>query len=514
MKSYFDVIVVGAGSAGSVIASRLTEDGACRVGLIEAGDWPCDPDISDPLKWRELPGREYDWAYRTVPQPGTYGRVHDWPRGRIVGGSSCMNAMAHVRGHPADFAPWAAAGGDAWSYNALLPAFIRSETFQAFQSPEHGYDGPLDVYLPSEEVSPIVRCFMAAGIDIGAPELRDHNSGRLVGVSVNSLNIRNGRRVSAADAYLPPQVLARPNLTVLTGYEVSHLEIQGNKAGKIVATGGKAAVELSAGRFVLCCGAVATPLLLMRSGIGDPDSLKNADILCKIPNLDVGRNLQDHLLGLGNIYYSKYPVPPSKLQHSESLMYLNSDNISEPSAQPDIVLACVVAPVAAPGLPTPPHGAAYTILFGATAPTSRGRILPSGPNPANPPIIDPRYLDTDNDRSKFRRAFKFARELGHHQAFINWRAEEALPGPTVGSDAEIDAFIARAVGTHHHPCGTCRMGLDADAVVSPDLKLNGLDNVFVVDASVIPQIPSGPIHASVVAIAENWTTAARKRDFW
>jgi len=153
----FDILIVGAGSAGSVLASRLSEDETCQVGLIEAGQMPADPDISDPLKWPALPGRAYDWAYRTVPQPFTADRVHDWPRGRIVGGSSCLHAMAHVRGHPDDFDTWAQAGGDRWSYAGLLPGFKRSESFAAFQAPGRGADGPLDVYLPDEEVAPVVR---------------------------------------------------------------------------------------------------------------------------------------------------------------------------------------------------------------------------------------------------------------------------------------------------------------------------------------------------------------------
>lgn len=511
MKVCCDILVVGAGSAGAAVASRLSEDPTCHVVLVEAGDWPGDPDISNPLKWPELANRSYDWAYRTQPQPHTAHRIHEWPRGRLVGGSSCINAMAHVRGHPDDFDAWAQAGGDEWSYRALLPAFIRSESFQAFQSPEHGCCGPLDVYLPDAELSPVARSFIEAGKALGAPALRDHNSGHLVGCCPNSLNIRAGQRVSVANAYLSAQVIARQNLTILTGHEVSHFKIQGHKAGKLIALNNGHKVELLAEKIILSGGAIATPLILMRSGIGDPAELKNAGIACQIASCDVGCNLQDHLLGLGNIYTCKQAVPTSQLQHSESLMYLNSDNLSASLARPDIVLACVIAPSAAPGLPAPPYGNAFTILFGGTAPTSRGRISLSCSDPNSPPIIDPCYLQTENDRATLRRAFRLARKIGHSQALSHWRDEEVLPGPIVQSDAEIDAFIAHAVCTHHHPCGTCRMGRDGKAVVSPDLKLNGLDNVYVVDASIIPQIPSGPINAAVVAIAEKWASTTNLR---
>jgi pyridoxine 4-oxidase len=504
LKRHFDVLVIGAGSAGSVVASRLSEDPSCKVGLIEAGTMPDDPDIADPLKWTMIQGRAFDWAYRTVPQPFTANRIHEWPRGKIVGGSSCLHAMAYVRGHPNDFEPWTQAGGERWSYRGLLPGFIRSEAFTAFDAPTRGRNGPLDVYLPDAEVSPVVRAYIAAGRAMGVPTLTDHNSGELVGTSPNSLNIRDGKRLSVADAYLSPQVMARPNLTLLTGNEVEHLTLEGHKVTGVIVVWEGETRTLSADRIVLCAGAVSTPLILMRSGIGCPDTLKRVGIRCLADRAEVGRNLQDHLLALGNVYAAKKPVPPSRLQHSESLMYLHSDDPTRATGSPDIALACVVAPSAAEGLKAPPYGSAFTILCGVTHPTSRGCITPSGPGRNDAPIIDPHYLETEHDRTVFRKALKMARTVGHHAALDEWRDAEVLPGTLIQSDGELDAFIARAASTHHHPAGTCRMGSDADAVVDPDLGLNGFDNAFVVDASVIPTIPSGPINAAVVAIAETW----------
>lgn len=505
MHLHFDVLIVGAGSAGSVVARRLSEDPDCHVGLLEAGDLPSDPDIRDPLKWPALQGRPFDWSYRTVPQPFTAGRVHDWPRGRIVGGSSCLHAMAHVRGHPTDFDAWRDAGGERWSYDGLLPAFMRSEKFTAFEAAGRGRDGPLDIHLPYDEISPVARAFMAAGRALNVPDLRDHNSGPLTGTAPNSLTVRDGQRLSVADAYLTDDVLKRPNLSLVTGRDIDRLVLDGNRAVAVVAGRNDTTLTVSADRIVLCGGAVSTPLILMRSGIGDAGVLKRAGIDCAIENREIGANLQDHLLALGTVYRSKKPVPPSRLQHSESLMYLHSDDPARADGSPDMVLACVVAPSVAHGLSAPPYGSAYTILCGVTHPTSRGQIRLAGPDRDTPPIINPRYLETAQDRATFRQAFRIGRAVGHHTALGEWRDAEVLPGPATQSDDEIDAFIARAASTHHHPCGTCRMGRDATAVVGPDLKLNGLDNLFVVDASVIPRIPSGPINAAVVAIAEHWS---------
>src|SRR6202035_6158563 len=219
----FDVLIVGAGSAGCLLAARLREHPEIAVGVLEAGGPATDPDIAIPQKWPLLAGRDYDWAYRTVPQAGTAGRAHDWPRGRVIGGSSCLHAMAHVRGAEEDFRAWAElTGASRWSYRGLLPAFRRTEDFSVGASEQHGAGGPLPVLLPDAELSPVVRAYMAAGLAAGIPWLGDHNTGRLIGVAPNSLTIRAGRRVTAADAYVDP-VLARGNLTVISGTMVHRL---------------------------------------------------------------------------------------------------------------------------------------------------------------------------------------------------------------------------------------------------------------------------------------------------
>jgi pyridoxine 4-oxidase len=500
----FDVLIVGAGSAGCVLAARVSENPHIQVGVIEAGGPATDPDIAIPQRWPLLAGRPYDWAYRTVPQPGTAGRVHDWPRGRLIGGSSCLHAMAHVRGAPEDFRLWTElTRASRWSYEGLLPAFRRTESFSGGASEQHGGDGPLPVLLPDEELSPVVRAYMAAGLAAGIPWLGDHNSGRLVGVAPNSLTIHAGRRVTAADAYLSP-ARSRANLTVISGARVHRLTLSGTRVTGVTAEIQGRAEVVEAGMTLVCAGAIESPLLLMRSGIGPAQNLERARVQCVSDHPGVGGNLHDHLLTAGNVYRSRKPVPPSRLQHSESLTYVQSGDLTRMEGMPDVVLACVAAPTVTECFQRPEMGGAYTILSGVTHPTSRGSITLTGPEVGDPPMIDPNYLSTDHDRRLVRRALELARDVGHRAALAEWRAEEIYPGTDCRSDADLDAFVRRAVMTHHHPVGTCRMGHDESSVVDADLKLRGFEQLHIVDASVIPAITSGPIHAAVLAIAETF----------
>jgi len=500
----FDVLIVGAGSAGCVLAGRLSENPALSVGILEAGGPATDPDIAVPQKWPLLPGRDYDWAYRTTPQPRTAGRVHDWPRGRIIGGSSCLHAMGHMRGAREDFDAWAeATGSRRWSYEGLLAGFRRMESFSGGASEQHGADGPLTVMLPDADLSPVVRAYMAAGRAAGIPWLGDHNTGVMLGLAPNSLTIRAGRRVTAADAYLDP-VRARTNLTVLPHAHVHELVLSGTRVTGVSAHINGRTTTLSAGLILLSAGAIDSTLLLLRSGIGPAESLRRAGVECRADHPGVGENLHDHLLTAGNVYRTKKTLPPSRLQHSESMTYLDSGDLSRTAGVPDVVVGCAAAPVVTECFERPESGTAFTLLSGVTHPTSRGRITLSGPGVGDAPLIDPAYLTTEHDRRLVRRALDLARMIGRQTALDEWRAEEIYPGIDCRSDADIDAFLQRAVWTHHHPVGTCRMGSAPGSVVDADLKLHGFEGLHVVDASVIPSLTSGPVHAAVLAIAETF----------
>jgi pyridoxine 4-oxidase len=507
-----DVLIIGAGSAGSVIANRLSADPSRTVTVLESGERVTDPEMRRPELWPFIHGRSYDWAYRTTPQKGLAGRSLDWARGRGPGGSSLVHAMAHMRGCRADFARWVEATGDErWSWDSLLPSFIRSETFSGGASDVHGDAGPLPVLLPGPDLSsPLVLDYLAAWEALGVQRIADHNGGEMLGATPNSLTIRDGERVTVSDVYLDP-VLSRPNLTLLTGVTVHRLIVtRGRVTGVAVTRDGRDEV-IEAGTVILCGGSIGDPLLLMRSGIGDPEVLSAAGVETVLESPEVGRNLHDHLLGAGNLYSSRIPVPPSRLQLSESMTYLSKDGWERTSGEADIVVGCVVGPSASESFTAEAAhvapGAGYTLLFGVTNPTSRGSLRISGPDLGDEPVIDPNYLDTEHDREMFRLALEHARMVGRSDELARWRDTEVLPGPSVSTAAEADAFIARAAITHHHPVGTLRMGSADDAPVTPDLRFRGIDGLFVADASVIPSLTAGPVHASVLAIAESFSAA-------
>jgi choline dehydrogenase-like flavoprotein len=497
-EDWFDVLIIGSGTAGAVLAARLSTDPARRVGLVEAGAAATHPYIAEPAKWPLLQGSEVDWGYHTAPQAHTARRVHDWPRGRVIGGSTAINAMAHVRGHPSDFDRWQADGCAGWGFADLFPYFLKSETYVPGPDPFHGQNGPLHLIRPTEP-HPVTLAYMAAGEERGHRPTPDHNGARMDGPCLNTLTIKEGRRQTIADAYLTP-VRGRQNLVILPATEVSRLVVDRGRVTGICA----GSATYRADKVVLAAGAIGSPLLLLRSGIGPADELRMLGIAvqCDLPS--VGRNLHDHLLSGGNVYRARHPVPASRYQNSESLMYLQRAG-ADPAAAPELVLACVVAPVVTEQFSAPPVGEAYTLMFGFTHPRSRGSLRLASADPSVPPLIDPNYLAESYDREVYLESLDTAREIGVARAFDGWRAAEILPGAASLGRADKLAFLEKAAFTHHHPVGTCRMGIDADAVVGPDLALRGIDGLFVCDASVIPTITTGPVNAAIVAMAERFS---------
>jgi pyridoxine 4-oxidase len=505
---WFDYIVVGSGTAGSVLGGRLSEDPSLRIALIEAGGAADDPAIADPLQWPSLQGSAVDWRFVTTPQRHVAGRSHAWPRGRVLGGTSAINAMAHVRGHPSDFDAWVAAGCAGWGYRDLLPYFIKSETSEFGPSPYHGEHGPVRLMQPKHP-HPITLCYMAGGAELGLEPTEEHNGACMAGPTVNTLTIDEGRRQTAADAYLTPAA-GRPNLTLFTHTLARYLLFEDSRKcrGVRAARAGETVTFRAERGVILSAGAIGTPTLLLRSGIGAAADLEALGIGVEHDLPGVGRNLHDHLLAGGNVYRARRPMPPSRYQHSESLMYVD---FSGGVRSPELVLACVIGPIVTEAFAAPAPDTAYTLMFGFTHPESRGTLRLASANPDEPPLIDPNYLAERRDRDAYLDALEVARAVGAASALADWRGEELLPPRDCLTRARRLDFLEKAAYTHHHPVGTCRMGIDPDAVVGPDLRVRGVDGLFVMDASILPRITTGPTNAAVIALAERASDLLRGR---
>lgn len=494
-----DILIIGGGTAGCVLARRLTDNSDLNVLLIEAGSDSDLPEVRNPRRWLELPKSAVDWGYRTTPQKNTSGREHPMPRGLLLGGSGSINAMAHVRGHPSDFDSWVEMGCHGWGYQDLLPYFRRSES-SSFSSPRfHGESGPLHLIQPVPP-HPITQCYLQAVEDLGYQAIPEHNAASMAGPTLNTLTIKDGERFSVYDAYLRP-VRSRPNLEVIDQCLVDKLLFdQVNRCrGVSVVRSGQVWEIWADVAVVLCAGTVGSPQILMRSGIGCSAKLESIDIPVLADSPKVGENLHDHLLGAGNVYLSKRKVPTSAYQHSESLFYAGSQNDKE---APEKVVACVSLPVVSEMFEAPEVGDAYTLLYGFTSPRSRGFVRLTSADPTIHPLIDPAYLSSDYDRRVLSEALDLSREIGSSDAFRDWRLKELLPGASIKTSQNKSVFNSNAAWSHHHPVGTCSMGSDSNSVVSLNLAVNGVERLFVVDGSIIPKITTGPVNAAIIAIAE------------
>jgi choline dehydrogenase len=515
----YDYIIVGAGSAGCVLASRLSADSSVNVLLLEAGPADDADEIQVPAAISRLFQTTYDWNYTTVPQRRAAGRSIYWPRGRVLGGSSSINAMVYIRGNRRDFQTWRDEHGcTGWGYEDLMPYFRRAEDNSRGASPYHGTAGPLAV-SDLRYKSQACEAFIAAAREQGATANGDFNGPRQDGVGWYQVTQRNGRRCSAANAYLHP-AMSRPNLTVHTGALVTKVLIEGDHAsGVSYLRQGQAETARASAEVILCGGAVNSPQLLMLSGIGPADHLIEAGIDVVADSPGVGANLSDHpavpviwstprVRGLweksGNAGALRWRFThrgPLTSNVAESGGFAHS----EPGlSAPDLQLHVLPAPYRDQGLADPAQRA-MTVLVGLVDVRSRGRIMLRSADPRHRPAVDPGYLsDGDADARALVAGLKMAREFVTARPMAAICRSEIAPGAHIRSDAELLDYVRTGLVTLYHPVGTCAMGGASRrySVVDPELRVRGVTGLRVVDASVMPVVPRGNTNAPVIAVAE------------
>ncbi len=525
----FDYIIVGAGSAGCVLANRLSEDESVRVCLLEAGPVDSHPLIHMPMGFSLLgENKNINWCFETIPQPTLQGRRGYQPRGRVLGGSSSVNAMVYIRGVAADYDGWAEAGATGWSYRDVLPYFKRSEDQERGEDAFHGTGGPLSV-SDLRYKNPLSQMFVDAAGELDLPANDDFNGSTQEGVGFYQVTQREGRRCSSAAGYLA-QALVRSNLTVLTGAQAQKLIIEDQRAVGVDYMSDKGAVTLKANREVLLsAGAFQSPQLLMLSGIGPAPHLKEHGIEVVHDAPEVGQNLQDHFdytvirrvdssLAMGYTLSRTLSAIPDYLKYRQGQGRFTSNlaeaggfiRTSSNEPAPDLQLHFV------PGI-VDDHGRKKHFIAGISChvcvlrPESRGSVTLHDANPYSAPAIDPRFLSAEDDIQRTLKGARLVHRILDAKAFKGLADRPMYAGSDADDDEMIDD-IKRRGDTIYHPVGTCRMGSDATAVVDPSARVRGVEGLRVVDASIMPTLVSGNTNAPTIMIAEKIADAIKGQE--
>jgi choline dehydrogenase-like flavoprotein len=486
----YDFIVVGGGTAGCVIAARLSEDDEVRVLLLEAGAGRPLEAMAVPPAWPTLLRSRASWGEFTVEQASA-GTTVFLPRGRGLGGSSSINAMVFARGHRSSYDAW----GKGWGFDDLLPYFKRSENAQGRDPALRGAGGPLTVG-PAAPPNPVIEACLDAAAEAGHCRATDISGGLEEGFGLPDLNIVDGARQSAADAYLTP-ALARPNLDVVTGALVHRVRIEHGRCTGVEYEAGEGQVTSWCSReVVLSAGTIGSPQLLMLSGVGPASHLREVGVEVVVDLPGVGANLHDHS-ATDIVYTAARPVPVSRNNHGEAIGLLRGDPALD---RPDLQILFIddLGALAPTGAPLD----GYIIRVSPMLPYSRGTIRLAGPEPGRAPLLDPDYFGDERDMVTTVAGVHFAREIGNARALASWRGQEIGPGRDVTGDSGIRTYACRTLLSYWHPVGTCRIGADDRAVVDTDLRVHGIRGLRVADGSVMPSIPSANTNATVYAIAE------------